>query len=217
MRYILMFLFFMLLASSLLAQEKKTAVAVIEFQSNGTLEKTELNTLSNRFRGLLTKTQQFQVIELESMNEILRAKDFNVSDVCNTVECAIQAGKLLEVGTVITGNFGRLGETYTVDLRLIDAQSGTIVQNEILDYQGKIDGLLGVLKNAADNFAGKAQIQANNSLTYKKETNTEGSNNRIWNIIGGAVVVGAGVAILMSGEGKKGTHRIPDPHLPPLD
>ena len=207
----------MLLASSLLAQEKKTAVAVIEFQSNGTLEKTELNTLSNRFRGLLTKTEKFQVIEFENMNEILRAKDFNVSDACNTVECAIQAGKLLEVGMVITGNFGRLGETYTVDLRLIDIQSGTIVQNEILDYHGKIDGLLGVLKNAADNFAGKAQIQANNSLTYKKETNTEGSNNRIWNIIGGAVVVGAGVAILMSGEGKKGTHRIPDPHLPPLD
>lgn len=151
------------------------------------------------------------------MNEILMATGLNLSDVCNTIECATQAGKHLDVKTVITGHFARLGETYTVDLRLIDIQSGKIVQNEILDYQGQIEGLMGVLKNVADSFAEKVPTQANNSLTYKKETSTEGSNDRIWNIIGGALVVGAGVAILRSGDGKKGTHRIPDPHLPPLD
>lgn len=57
MKTAISFIIVLILLPSLFAQEKKISVAVLEFQSGGNLDRTEINTLTNRFRGLLVKTQ----------------------------------------------------------------------------------------------------------------------------------------------------------------
>lgn len=150
----ILFLLLMTLASAMTsAQEKKITVAVLEFQSTGDLEKKEVSTLSNRFRGMLVKTKAFEVLEREKMNEVLKSQDFNMSDACNTAECAVQVGQLLGVEAMIAGDVGKIGETYTIDLRMIDVQTGKIMQTQTQDYQGRVDGLLGVMGDIANLFA----------------------------------------------------------------
>ncbi len=149
------FLFIMWIAcGSLHAQESKKTIAVLEFQSSGGLEKSELQALTNRFRGIMVQTNAFEVIEREKMGEILREQDFAISDQCNTSECAVQIGQLLGVRYMIAGDIGKVGQMYTIDLRMIDVSTGKIITTKSEDYEGKVEGLLNVMKSIAGAFAG---------------------------------------------------------------
>lgn len=153
------FLFFTLLAGHAFSQTKKTTVAVLEFKSTGDFEKNEMTILTNRFRNMLVQTNTFDVLEREKMNDILKTQDFNISDNCNTAECAVQVGQLLGVQSMIAGDIGLFGETFTIDLRIIDVTTGKIMQTQTQDYVGKRDGLLGVMQIMAGSLAGAVDKQ----------------------------------------------------------
>jgi uncharacterized protein (TIGR02145 family) len=137
------------------AQEKKKTVAVLEFNSTSRqIGKDELATLGNRFRTLLVKTNAFDVVEREKMSDILKEQNFILSDNCNSAECAVQVGQLLGVEFMIAGDIGKLGNIYSVDLRLIDVSSGKILQTENEDHDGEVGGLLKRMALIANSFAG---------------------------------------------------------------
>ncbi len=150
---LILFLFGMMF--SLHAQESKKTIAILEFQSSGGLEKSELSILTNRFRGILVQTNAYEVIEREKMKEILKEQDFAISDQCNTSECAVQVGQLLGVQYMIAGDIAKFGQTYTIDLRMIDVGTGKILISKSEDYEGKMEGLLNIMKNVAAAFTGK--------------------------------------------------------------
>ena len=163
------------------------------------------------------------------MNDVLKAQDFNLSDQCNSAECAVQVGQLLGVSQMIAGDLGKLGSTYTIDLRLIDVESGKILQTKSQDYKGEIDGLLDVMKVIANSFAGKSLTEKKGKKEKKEKPKEETvvseekasggkSSKTLWYIIGGvAVLGGGGAAVLLGGGGgggKKSPSGIPDPVFP---
>ncbi|HMW33154.1 MAG TPA: PEGA domain-containing protein [bacterium] len=150
LRYMLAFF---CVSALLFGQDKKPSIAVLDFKASEGLTRGETATLTNRFRGILVQTEAFNVVEQEKMNEILKAQDFSMSDACNTAECAVQVGQLLGVERMIAGDIGKIGDVFTIDLRLIDVSTGKIVKTVTRDYEGKISGLLGVMKDVASTFA----------------------------------------------------------------
>jgi len=52
---------------------------------------------------------------------------------------------LLGVTNMVAGSVGKVGSTYSVDIRVIDVISGQIVNSLSKDHQGQIDGLLGLM------------------------------------------------------------------------
>lgn len=211
--------------STAFTQVKKVSVAVLDFQTTGGLTPQEVATLANRFRGILVQTQVFDVVEREKMNEVLKAQDFNLSDQCNSAECAVQVGQLLGVTQMIAGDLGKLGSTYTIDLRLIDVESGKILQSKTQDYKGEIDGMLEVMKVIANSFAGKTLTEKKGKKEKKEEKvateekasgGGKGKSKTLWYVIGGVAVLGGGAAVLLGGGAaeKKGTPGIPDPVFP---
>lgn len=211
--------------STAFTQVKKVSVAVLDFQTTGGLTPQEVATLANRFRGILVQTQVFDVVEREKMNEVLKAQDFNLSDQCNSAECAVQVGQLLGVTQMIAGDLGKLGSTYTIDLRLIDVESGKILQSKTQDYKGEIDGMLEVMKVIANSFAGKTLTEKKGKKEKKEEKvateekasgGSKGKSKTLWYVIGGVAVLGGGAAVLLGGGAaeKKGTPGIPDPVFP---
>ncbi|MBL7995749.1 hypothetical protein JNM05_10295 [bacterium] len=205
------------------SQVKKTSVAVLDFQTTGGLTPQEVSTLANRFRGILVQTQVFDVVEREKMNDILKAQDFNLSDECNSAECAVQVGQLLGVTQMIAGDLGKLGSTYTIDLRLIDVESGKILQSKTQDYKGEIDGMLDVMKVIANSFAGKVLTETKEKVKKEKAPAEEkvsgggGKSKTLWYVVGGVAVLGGGAAVLLGGAkkgGGSGASGIPDPVFP---
>ena len=226
MKTCLTILLLTLCLSASYSQVKKTSVAVLDFQTTGGLTPQEVATLANRFRGILVQTQVFDVVEREKMNDILKAQDFNLSDECNSAECAVQVGQLLGVTQMIAGDLGKLGSTYTIDLRLIDVESGKIVQSKTQDYKGEIDGMLEVMKVIANSFAGKTLTEAKDKgkkekkkeeVASKENVSTGGGKSKtLWYVVGGVAVLGGGAAVLLGGgkKGGGGASGIPDPVFP---
>ncbi|SVD57340.1 uncharacterized protein METZ01_LOCUS410194, partial [marine metagenome] len=61
---------------------------------------------------------------------------------CTSEECAVEVGQLLGVQNMIGGSIGRVGETFTLDVRMISVQSGISLMTKQKTYAGKIDGLI---------------------------------------------------------------------------
>ncbi len=118
----------------------QTNVAIIPLDAKGVSD-IEASVLTDRLAFELFKTGLFTVLERGKMEEILTEQNFQLTG-CVTEECLVEVGQLLGVEQMMAGSVSKIGNTYSVILRLIDAESGAIVQVAGYDHQGTIDQLL---------------------------------------------------------------------------
>jgi len=118
----------------------QTNVAVIPLDAKGVSE-IEASVLTERLALELFRTGRFTVLERGKMEEILIEQDFQLTG-CVSEECLVEVGQLLGVEQMMAGSVSRIGETYSVILRLISAETGAIVQVASYDHRGAIDELL---------------------------------------------------------------------------
>lgn len=145
-------MFFFLLGSLVMAQEK-TAVAVLDLKGLG-LPEQDVQIISSRVRTELVQTGRFTVVEREKMKDILDEQGLQLSG-CTNDECVVQAGRLLGVKQMVAGEIGKIGEMYTLTLRLIDVESGKITKTASEDCKCAVEEVLTKsVKNAAAKLAG---------------------------------------------------------------
>jgi TolB-like protein len=159
-RLIDILLSFILFSGFLNAQSARKTVAVLNFENAGGVEKNEVSILTDRFSSSLFNTSIYKVLEREKMNEVLKAQDFNMSDACTTTECVMQVGQLLGVEFMVAGKVGKFGQVYTIDIRMIDVSTGELLKTVSENYDGKKEGLLGLIASMASTIANKADISA---------------------------------------------------------
>jgi len=134
-RYKLRFLVLaVLILTSLLSAQ--TNLAIIPFDAKGVSD-IEAGVLTDRLGLELSKTGLFKVLERGKMDSILTKQNFQITG-CVTEECLVEVGQLLGVEQMMAGSVSRVGSTYSVILRLIDAGSGAIVQSTSYDHQGTL-------------------------------------------------------------------------------
>lgn len=181
-------------STEMLAQER---LAVFDFNvTSGMTDETAI-TLTNRFRNEMAKAPQYTMVERSAIEQVLQEQRFSVSDIANP-ETAIQLGDLLSADKIIVGDIGKVGQTYSIFVRLIDAQSGSIDKSETLEYRGAQDGLLSELDVLAQKLSG----------TYVKR------KKRGWLYLTGlALVGGAATYVLTQSDG--GSAGLPLPPGPP--
>jgi len=136
-----------------LAQNNMTTVAVIDFEAQG-ISDVEATILANRFRSELVNTNTFRVIERGQMESVLQEVGFQQTG-CTSSDCMIEIGKILNVNKMIGGSIGKLGNVYTVDLRMIDVESSQILETVAEDHAGEMSDLLQVMKTIAYRFASR--------------------------------------------------------------
>jgi len=179
---------------ALLAQQR---LAVFDFNVTSGMTNETAITLTNRFRNEMAKASQFTMVERSAIEQVLQEQRFSVSDIANP-ETAIQLGDLLSADRIIVGDIGKVGQTYSIFVRLIDAQSGSIEKSETLEYRGPQDGLLSELDVLAQKLSG----------TYKEK------KKRGWLYFTGiAVLGGAATYVLTKSDG--GAAGLPLPPGPP--
>lgn len=140
-------------AQNIKQTKKKSAAAVMDFQRAGNLHVDEVIELTNQFRLLLVQTNLFSVLERQQMTDILKERNYVMSDFCNSAECLVQIGQVFGVEKMIAGDVGKVGDTYTFDLRMVDVSTGKIVKARSEDYTDKVDGLQNAMKTMVYSFA----------------------------------------------------------------
>jgi len=124
----------------LLAAQEKPTLAVLEFDGFG-LSDPEIQTLTNRLRTNLTQIGVYRIIERGLMLQVLQEQDFQMTG-CTSDECAVEVGQLLGAQLMLAGSIGKVGSTWTVEMRIIDVETGAVTKSASYDTRGEIDLVL---------------------------------------------------------------------------
>lgn len=133
------------------------SIAVLDLRGNG-ISSTEANTLTEELRTILVNSGAYKVIDRSNMKAILDEQGFQLGG-CTSQECAVEAGRLLGVEKMVTGNIGRLGSLFTINLSFIDIETGQIIKSVKDRHKGSIEGLLDIIQITADKLIGKRDIK----------------------------------------------------------
>lgn len=117
-------------------------IAISPIEAKGLLEH-EIAALTDVLRSELSKIDEYDVLERGQMADILKEQGFQESGACSDASCVIEIGQLLAVKYMVMGRIGKVGETYTLSIRLVDIGTGKIVKDIVEKQKGEIDDLLG--------------------------------------------------------------------------
>jgi TolB-like protein len=177
MRYLFTSLLLIVLLCSISYSQTKSSIAVLELEAGG-ISAYEAQVLSNRLRTELFKTEKFTVLERDKMDEILIEQGFQLS-ACTTNECAVEVGKLIGVQQIVAGNIAKIDNLFTIDIRLIDVETGKVLKTATEDCECELkDVLTNSIKNVARSMAGlKVEEQVSNVKTYQSTIHNDNLNN----------------------------------------
>ena len=114
----------------------------------------------------------YDVVERQKMQEILDEQEFQLSG-CTSDACAVQVGQLLGVEKMISGSVGVFGKVYTVELRLLDMETGKIERSANYDFQGELEILLMEgMNNALLKLLGLLDMPTSTSVSIYNKTGT---------------------------------------------
>jgi TolB-like protein len=156
------------------AQEQQTA-AVLDLSPKGNVSASEASILTDRIRSLLVKSRLFRVMERESMDKVLKEQGFSSTQICESADCTLQIGRLLSVRRILTGSVSKLGSIYSINLRVIDVEQGTILEEEFTDCNCSLETLLvEKIPQIVDRvLKTNVQPQTNNSSQNPSDTDAE--------------------------------------------
>ena len=143
---------------------RKTTLALMDLAVTG-ISKSEGAILTDALLSYLVNTNYYDIVERSKRDEILKEQGFALSGACNETACLIEVGKYLSVQKMIGGTVGKLGNTWTVNIRLLDVKTGKVEKACIKYYKGEIDQLLSTWNNIAQEIVQasgptKEQIEA---------------------------------------------------------
>lgn len=81
------------------------------------------------------------VVERANIDKILKEQKFQHSG-CTNSECAVEIGQLLNADLTIIGSVGKVGQTYTIQTRIINVETGEALISADFTHKGEIDVLL---------------------------------------------------------------------------
>ena len=205
------------ISSFIFAQTKPTA-AVLDFEGSG-ITNQEAQVLTQRLGSELVNTGALIMVERNQMSEIMEEQGFQQSG-CTSAECAAEIGALLGVQKMITGSFGKIGNTYTIEARMFAVETGQTQKTVSKTYKGEVDGLLPQIQIVAWELVGidpPADLLAlagelEPEETAKEEPKKKGGSKWLRNTLILLLLAGGGAYAAMQAGGDA---VLPEPPQPP--
>jgi len=131
----------LVLLMSWLSAAKVPSVAVAELLPRG-VTPSEAAVVTERVRTQLQQGGKVRVLERSQMDKLLKEQALQGSGACIRNECAGELGKLLAVDRMAVGYVGKVGDFFTIGVRLVDVETGEMLFSVNQDYWGRIDGVI---------------------------------------------------------------------------
>jgi hypothetical protein len=123
--------------------QNQEGLAVLNLKTQGNVPAEMGQILTDRIRALVIKSRQYRVMERSQMEAIIKEQGFQASmQDCDSISCAIELGKLLSVRQLMIGSISQVGQVYSLNLRIIDAQSGQIINERFADCRCSLEDVL---------------------------------------------------------------------------
>lgn len=124
-RYVLILLIAIViiaLAVTGFAADKKSSVAVLDFESMGT-EDYLGKAVSEIMRTALVSNPNYRIVERAQINKAITEQKFQKSGLIDD-KSAVEIGKVLGADLIIVGSVVKIGNAYTINSRLIEVKTG---------------------------------------------------------------------------------------------
>ncbi len=168
---------FICLPSALTAQAGKIKIAVMDFKTIG--DNASLGQgAAEILRTTLIETGNYTIVERSMLNQILKEQKLISSGIVDSKE-AVNIGKILGAKLIAVGSIVKLGETYTLNIRFVNGETGEVVQGKKLTAKSKeeIPGLCaqmvkllsGDISKKIEKKKNKPQKTQNQIIRQKKE------------------------------------------------
>lgn len=189
------------------ASENKPLVAVAPMSARS-IDSASIEVIEDAIASELVKTRKVRVLERAQMSRILAEQGFQQT-ACDQSNCSVEMGRLLAVNSMLTGSLGRLGNTYSLSLRMVNVETGEVTGSVTESRSGDIDAVLTeLLPNAVRKLVSPDATATSRPLPETPPPPAEEkSSSAVYWITGGIVLVGAGVAaaLLLMGDEESAT------------
>jgi hypothetical protein len=146
------------LSKSLAPKKEKASgyAAVMRLESAG-IDSGISMVITDVFTNQIQANGKYRVMERSQMNKVLSEQGFQNSGACSTTECAVEIGRLLSIDKMFIGSIGKLGESWVINIRIINIKTGEIVSNLSKQVVGKVDNLSSAAIQMANEFSQETQ------------------------------------------------------------
>lgn len=127
-----------LVAHTVIAEDGKPSCAVLTFDAGEGMTVGEAKFISDRFAAFFGQADIYELVARSRMQEILKIAEFNRMDHCSATDCAVEAGRILQVRYMIFGSVGHVGQLYSLNSSLVEVETGRIISSAITDHIGKV-------------------------------------------------------------------------------
>ena len=182
--------------------EGKQTVALLEFEGRG-ISQLEAKTLTDRLMSEMVNTDAVIMVERNQMDEILNEQGFQQSG-CTSSECAAEVGALLGVQNMVSGAFGKLGNSYTIDAKMFSVETGATIRTVSKTYKGPVDNLLTVIEVVGWEIVGlqppqdKLDILAAADPALMADTKKSGGGKTLRRLMWTTLLLGGGAAAYLA-------------------
>ncbi|MBI4726971.1 hypothetical protein HY768_07070 [candidate division TA06 bacterium] len=155
----------------------KISVGLMDLRASGVSTK-DAKFLTERFVIELQNTGRFAVMERDQRDEILKEQGFQQTGACDQTSCLVEAGRLLPIQKMIGGSVGKIGNTFSIQIRMVDLKTGEVEKTTAKDYTQQIDyllttGMKEVAIDLAQSYAKSAEQNNEETLTAIKQRQAE--------------------------------------------
>jgi hypothetical protein len=146
-------------------QSQAPKIAVLNLVGLDDLGQEEANLYTKRLIRELSDDASFSCLSQEEITNLLMDSPINPSS-CSSLECGVQAGQILTVPLVAIGNLSKIGNLFTLNMRLIDVTNEKIIKTVREEFRGNEVDFFNFLANIAleltdipDTFAAQSQVE----------------------------------------------------------
>jgi len=124
------------------ADEGLPAVAVMEFASKGGVTQEQMDALGELLANDIRELGTFRVIGKSDIQAVLQYEEKKTLAGCNDDSCIAEIGGALGAQYVVVGSVSLFGETYLLNLKVLDVKKISVVKGVSEKIKGGQDALL---------------------------------------------------------------------------
>jgi len=117
------------------------SLAVMPLQGRS-LQPDEAEVLCEALTSKLKSLGHAHVIERTQIDKILAEQGFQKSGACDKSDCAVEVGRIAGIDQMVVGSVGKLGNTWSMVVRMVNVQTGEILASAQDTREGQVDVLL---------------------------------------------------------------------------
>ena len=185
---------------SAMADDKHSGILVWKLQANENVTPPDVALISSFLTTHVSRYSDSEVISEEDIQTILRGEEKRQQCGIEDTACMEEIGAALGVSEAISGNIGKIGTYWMLNLQRVNVNSAQVVSRSSRNIQGDIDNLIEAINGAVAELFGKQVLAPISSAAKKKTKKSDSSSTGLLEV--SSTPGGAEVWLDEQGKGK---------------